>query len=32
VPKEAKAEPPRRIGFQLNAGWLGGDSGDASAG
>ncbi|RYI32816.1 MAG: hypothetical protein EON48_04210 [Acetobacteraceae bacterium] len=31
VPKEAKAEPPRRIGFQLNAGWLGGDSGDASA-
>jgi Family of unknown function (DUF6173) len=32
VPKEANAEPPRRIGFQLNAGWLGGDSGDASAG
>lgn len=31
VPKEAKAEPPRRIGFQLNAGWLGGDSGDGSA-
>lgn len=32
VPKEAKAEPPRRIGFQLNAGWMGGDSGDGSAG
>jgi hypothetical protein len=31
VPKEAPAEPPRRIGFQLDAGWLGGDSGDASA-
>jgi hypothetical protein len=30
VPKEADAEPPRRIGFQLNAGWIGGDSGDAS--
>jgi hypothetical protein len=32
VPKEAEAEPPRRIGFQLSAGWLGGDSGDGSAG
>lgn len=32
VPKEAKAEPPRRIGFHLNPGWIGGDSGDASAG
>ncbi|WP_333817325.1 DUF6173 family protein [Tabrizicola sp.] len=32
VPKEARSEPPRRIGFQLNAGWLGGDSGDASVG
>lgn len=32
VPKEARAEAPRRIGFQLNAGWVGGDSGDASAG
>ena len=32
VPKEAKAEAPRRIGFQLNSGWVGGDSGDASAG
>lgn len=31
VPKEAKAEPPRRIGFQLTSGWVGGDSGDASA-
>lgn len=32
VPKEAKAEAPRRIGFQLNSGWVGGDSGDASVG
>jgi hypothetical protein len=32
VPKEAEAEPPRRIGFQLDSGWLGGDSGDGSAG
>lgn len=32
VPKEGDAEPPRRIGFQLDAGWIGGDSGDASAG
>ncbi|MBL9061381.1 MAG: hypothetical protein JNL31_02380 [Tabrizicola sp.] len=32
VPKEARAEAPRRIGFQLNSGWVGGDSGDASAG
>ncbi len=31
VPKETEAEPPRRIGFQLDAGWLGGDSGDGSA-
>jgi hypothetical protein len=31
VPKEATEEPPRRIGFQLDAGWQGGDSGDASA-
>ena len=30
VPKVTAAEPPRRIGFQLDAGWLGGDSGDAS--
>lgn len=32
VPKEAEADPPRRIGFQLTSGWLGGDSGDGSAG
>lgn len=32
VPKEANAEPPRRIGFQLTSGWVGGDSGDGSAG
>jgi hypothetical protein len=31
VPKETPADPPRRIGFQMNAGWVGGDSGDASA-
>jgi hypothetical protein len=31
VPKEAEAEAPRRIGFQLTSGWLGGDAGDASA-
>jgi Family of unknown function (DUF6173) len=32
VPKETGAEPPRRIGFQLTAGWVGGDSGDGSVG
>ena len=32
VPKEGNAEAPRRIGFQLNSGWIGGDSGDASVG
>lgn len=32
VPKETEAEPPRRIGFHLNPGWIGGDSGDGSAG
>lgn len=32
VPKEPMAEAPRRIGFQLNTGWVGGDSGDASVG
>jgi hypothetical protein len=32
VPKEEEAEPPRRIGFQLDTGWIGGDSGDGSAG
>jgi hypothetical protein len=32
VPKHTAAdEPPRRIGFQMAPGWLGGDSGDASA-
>ena len=30
VSKEGEEEPPRRIGFQLNSGWPGGDSGDAS--
>ena len=32
VPKGTEADAPRRIGFQLNSGWLGGDSGDGSAG
>ncbi len=32
VPKAGKDEPPRRIGFHLTSGWMGGDSGDASAG
>jgi hypothetical protein len=31
VPKETEEEPPRRIGFHLNSGWTGGDSGDGSA-
>jgi Family of unknown function (DUF6173) len=31
VPKEGDTEPPRRIGFHLASGWMGGDSGDASA-
>ncbi len=32
VPKDAaEDEPPRRIGFHLTSGWVGGDSGDASA-
>lgn len=31
VPKMAPEQPPRRIGFQLMAGWSGGESGDASA-
>ncbi len=30
VPKVQEAEPPRRIGFSLNPGWIGGESGDAS--
>lgn len=31
VPRQATTDPPRRIGFQLHAGWVGGDSGDGSA-
>ncbi|NJS40507.1 MAG: hypothetical protein HC783_17590 [Rhodobacteraceae bacterium] len=31
VARTSGEDPPRRIGFQLNAGWTGGDSGDASA-
>jgi hypothetical protein len=31
VQKEAEEDPPRRIGFHLNPGWVGGDSGDGSA-
>jgi len=30
VPKVAAAEPPRRIGFHLTPGWVGGESGDGS--
>jgi hypothetical protein len=32
VLKESEAEPPRRIGFHLTPGWVGGDSGDGSVG
>jgi len=32
VPKATESDLPRRIGFELTSGWLGGDSGDASAG
>ncbi len=32
VPKTGEDDPPRRIGFNLTSGWMGGDSGDASAG
>ncbi|MBS3978715.1 MAG: hypothetical protein KGZ77_02805 [Rhodobacteraceae bacterium] len=32
VPKPADSDPPRRIGFHLTPGWIGGDSGDGSAG
>lgn len=32
VRKRADADPPRRIGFHLTPGWIGGDSGDGSAG
>ena len=31
VPKEGEDDAPRRIGFQLTSGWMGGDSGDGSA-
>jgi hypothetical protein len=31
VPRAQPEEPPRRIGFALNAGWSGGESGDGSA-
>ena len=30
VPKEPSEKPPRRIGFNLNSGWRGGESGDGS--
>lgn len=30
VPKEVDTAPPRRIGFHLQVGWTGGDSGDGS--
>jgi hypothetical protein len=30
VPKVAEGAAPRRIGFQLTSGWIGGDAGDAS--
>lgn len=30
VPKVEDADPPRRIGFSLNPGWSGGESGDGS--
>jgi hypothetical protein len=31
VPKEEPGAPPRRIGFAMQAGWAGGESGDGSA-
>ena len=31
VQKDGDETPPRRIGFHLTSGWVGGDSGDASA-
>ena len=31
VSRAQPEDPPRRIGFALNAGWLGGESGDGSA-
>lgn len=30
VPRVGSEDPPRRIGFSLNPGWSGGESGDAS--
>ncbi|NHB78060.1 hypothetical protein G8O29_15165 [Rhodobacter sp. M37P] len=32
MPRQATTEPPRRIGFQPHAGWVGGEAGDGSAG
>ncbi len=32
VRKEAESDPPRRIGFNLEPGWIGGESGDGSVG
>lgn len=32
VLKETETDPPRRIGFHLDPGWIGGDSGDGSVG
>jgi Family of unknown function (DUF6173) len=32
VPKQGEEDAPRRIGFHLDPGWIGGDSGDGSAG
>jgi len=31
VPKSIPEKAPRRIGFHLNSGWIGGESGDGSA-
>jgi hypothetical protein len=31
VSKVDEGDPPRRIGFQLTSGWMGGEAGDASA-
>ncbi|MBH1973748.1 MAG: hypothetical protein I8H94_01580 [Rhodobacteraceae bacterium] len=31
VPKSIPQEAPRRIGFHLSSGWIGGESGDGSA-
>ncbi len=32
VPKAGESDPPRRIGFNLEPGWIGGESGDGSVG